>query len=290
MVLPPVTAANNFYYNMWVGQSSDRTPKIGTAGGYPSAVFIQIKTHIHSIMRPTPATQIRDNWLRVQDAVADACQAAGRATTSVTIVGVSKYVGPESVQHLIDAGCQTLGENRPQQLWEKAAWLQEYHPSQSVHWHMIGHLQRNKVARTLPLIECLQSLDSWRLAETVHQSALALGRVVNVLIDVNISRESSKTGCHPEQLPQLMEQLQELSGIRVTGLMAMSSFSSDTATTRHEFAQVRALRDSLAKQFYSDDSNPLPELSMGMSGDFGEAILEGATLVRIGSSLWSGII
>ena len=124
---------------------------------------------------------LRSNWLKVTAEVAEACQAAGRTPEEVKIVGVSKYVGPELTELLASVGCHELGENRPQQLWEKCDWLAAQPQPPIVHWHMIGHLQRNKVKRTLPLISWLHSVDSLRLATAVSQEASAAGLTVRAL-------------------------------------------------------------------------------------------------------------
>ncbi len=231
--------------------------------------------------------RISANWEQVQSEVAAACEAAGRAPAAVKIVGVSKYVGPELTEQLLLAGCQRLGENRPQSLWEKAEWFAG-RERRDVHWHMIGHLQRNKVRRSLPWLQCFEALDSLRLAETVNQEALKLGIRLPVLIDVNVTQDPSKTGLPATELQSFVGHVRDLPGLQLNGLMAMSSWGADLATVRSEFALVRELRDQVQTAFGGQVA--LPELSMGMSGDFREAIAEGATLVRIGSNLWRGIL
>jgi PLP dependent protein len=226
---------------------------------------------------------VLSNWRQVSEEVAEACRVANRDPSTVTIVGASKYVGPELASHLVAAGCRVLGENRPQQLWEKHEWFTAN--VIEVDFHFIGHLQRNKAKRTLPLIRCLHSLDSLRLAEAVSQEATSAGLVINSLIDVNVTQDTSKTGVVQSELDALVERVLQLPGIQLRGLMAMSSLDSDRERARQEFSHVRELRDSIATKF------SLPafvELSMGMSNDFAEAIREGATLVRIGSRLWEG--
>ena len=228
---------------------------------------------------------IQTNWNKVRNEVAEACVAAGRSADEVTIVGVSKYVGPELTRQLFQAGCQVLGENRPQVLWEK--FEQVSIDGRKPSWHMIGHFQRNKVRRTLPMISMVQSLDSLRLAQVVNEEAIKLGITIPVLIDVNVTQDETKTGVLASATPELVAQVTELPGLVLRGLMAMSSLHADSCTIRKEFAQVRELRDRIVE---SHTTVALPELSMGMSADFGEAIAEGATIVRIGSSLWEGIL
>lgn len=243
-------------------------------------------------MEASPATAeiIRTNWQRVQADVADACSAAGRAVSEVRIVGVSKYVGPELTQQLVDAGCRDLGENRPQALWAKHDWFNDAQPPQAadgpVAWHMIGHLQRNKIRRTLPLIDYLHSVDSLRLVDALATETANQDRRLPILVEVNVTEDATKTGMDPSGLPELFERIGDCPHLILRGLMAMSTNFSGGDQARHEFARVRQLRDTLQSRYPELDCS---QLSMGMSGDFREAILEGATLVRIGSHLWDGI-
>lgn len=236
-----------------------------------------------------PATEqtaqlIAENWQRVTHQVAEACQHAGRKN-EVRIVGVSKYVGPELARQLVEAGCHVLGENRPQQLWAKHEWFSQQSFEQPT-WHLIGHLQRNKARRTLPLIGYMHSVDSLRIAQSLSEEAVRMEKRLPILIEVNVTRDDSKTGLSADELRACLGQALELPGLDVRGLMAMSSHFGGGHLARKEFAEVRRLRDALASEF---PTAHLPELSMGMSGDFREAIAEGATMVRIGSHLWDGI-
>jgi pyridoxal phosphate enzyme (YggS family) len=241
------------------------------------------------------ANIIRENWIRVEQRVAEACRLADRPAEQVQIVGVSKYVDAPLAMQLVAAGCHILGENRPQSLWAKAdSWAcngqvagveQPISPA----WHLIGHLQRNKLRRTLPLISYLHSLDSLRLAEAINLSVLESGRdSLPVLVEVNPTNDPQKTGLPPSEVHSFLEAALPLPGIQVRGLMAMSSLQASSSVARREFAQVRQMRDELQAAF--GDDVQLAELSMGMSGDFDQAIAEGATLVRIGTLLWEGVL
>ncbi len=238
-------------------------------------------------MSNQPQQIIEDNWRTVKDDVAEACHQAGRDPDSVRIVGVSKYVGPELTALLVQAGCQVVGENRPQSLWNKVQWFESQATPIPVRWHMIGHLQRNKIRRTLPHINCLHSLDSVRLASALQAEASRAGRQLTVLVEVNVTQDPSKTGLPPEQVRQLLAQADEFSSLKFSGLMAMSTQAASPPQARQEFESVRNMQLALSEEFPELD---LPELSMGMSGDFCEAIQAGATLVRIGSSLWRGLL
>lgn len=220
---------------------------------------------------------------RVRDQIADAAQQAGRRAEEITLVGVTKYVDAAASRRLVECGCQDLGESRPQSLWEKA----ESVAATSVRWHLIGHLQRNKVRRTLPYVTLLHSGDSLRLLETVDAEAKSLGRVVDVLLEVNISGDAAKHGFQPKDLCHSLPPIAALANLKVRGLMTMAALEGGPGRARLDFSALRDLRDKLI-----DDAPPaieLRELSMGMSGDFAEAIQEGATLVRIGSALWEGL-
>ena len=236
-------------------------------------------------MSDDDAKTVRDNWLQAIQAVQDACLHADREPNSVQIVGVSKYVDAQTTQLLFQAGCQILGENRPQVIWEKAEHFSQSEPTP--HWHMIGHFQRNKVKKTLPLIDYLHSLDNLRLAEVVSQEATKLGQPIKTLVEVNVTRDESKTGMQADRASDFLGQVAELPGIEIRGLMAMSSHHAESKQIQREFDKVRTLRDELQTD-HPDLS--LNELSMGMSNDFAEAIAAGATMVRIGSNLWKGIL
>ncbi|MFN7732877.1 MAG: YggS family pyridoxal phosphate-dependent enzyme [Pirellula sp.] len=224
------------------------------------------------------AARIRENYLEIQGLVADAASRSGRSADAVRIVGVTKYVDIAAALAVVEAGCIDLGESRPQSLWDKAAQLPN-----SVRWHLIGHLQRNKCKRTLPLLHRLHSLDSWRLAEQIAADAAPLQAPVQALLEVNLTLDPAKTGLPPEAaLPWLQQYLNDPNvrqRLHIAGLMGMSSLAADRDQTRREFAHLRELRDRWSHEL----EWPLQELSMGMSDDFEIAIEEGSTCVRIGS-------
>jgi len=229
------------------------------------------------------ASRIAENLARVQTRIADAARASGRQADQVQLVAVTKYVGDEEVRALAAAGCRDFGESRPQQLWQKAEQLADV----DCRWHQIGHLQRNKVARTLPLIDLLHSVDSERLLRAVDEAAAGLGRRVPVLLEVNISGEAAKHGLAPEEIAPLLPAAASLAHIEVRGLMAMAHLAGGREQARIDFAQLRELRDCL--QADCPEGVALGELSMGMSDDFDLAIREGATIVRVGSALYEGL-
>jgi PLP dependent protein len=225
--------------------------------------------------------RLTENWQSTVAQVAAAAVAAGRSRDSVRIIGVSKYVNADITQGLLDAGCRDLGEARPQQLIEKVAAI----ASESVTWHLIGHLQRNKAKRVVEVADVIHSVDSLTLLESIANHAAQANRVPKLLIEVNISGEHDKHGIMPSELPAIWPTVMKIENVAIVGLMAMAGLESRGETASAQFAAVRELRDSLEAEFGSK----LPELSMGMSGDFVEAIGAGATMVRIGSHLFTGI-
>lgn len=240
--------------------------------------------------RDEAARALERNYRRAVEQVGEALAACGRQGEAVRIIGVTKYVDVELTRRLVEAGCRILGESRPQSLWAKHAALSDLNTDErgAIEWHLIGHLQRNKAARTVPLIDWLHSLDSLRLAETLNSEAVKLGRPLKVLLEVNATEDASKTGLPPAEAPALMERLLQLPGLRVRGLMAMSTEQASADQALREFTSVRELRDSLQQQFGA--AVDLSELSMGMSGDFAAGIAAGATMVRLGSILFEGVV
>jgi PLP dependent protein len=223
---------------------------------------------------------ITENVTEVRAKIAAAAARSGRRAEEVTLVAVSKYVGAEEIAELLAAGCYDLGESRPQTLWQKAAQFTD----PALRWHLIGHLQTNKIDRTLPLTHLIHSLDRASLIQPLQQSAQKQALVVPVLLEVNISGDAAKHGFEPEALEPLLDKLAELPNLAVRGLMGMSGLESDPAQARREFASLREWRDRLQKN--CPERIQLHELSMGMSGDYESAIEEGATIVRVGSALF----
>lgn len=226
---------------------------------------------------------LQGNLNRIRDRVEAACTRAGRDVSDVTLVAVTKYAELDWVRALIDLGVFDLGESRPQQLVSRAQAL-----PREVRWHMIGHLQRNKVDLLLPIVNRLHSVDSMRLLHAIDKEAkkqlvgdTALPRI---LLEVNVSGEESKDGFNPEELQSVWPTICEMDSIAVEGLMTMAPLSDDPESARAVFRSLRQFRDQLVEA--SSGQRQLPDLSMGMSGDFEVGIEEGATLIRVGSSLF----
>jgi hypothetical protein len=234
---------------------------------------------------------IAANLCRVQERIAAAAESCGRSVNEITLVGVTKYVGALAATELIAAGCRDLGESRPQELWSKAGELASANWIPTACWHLIGHLQRNKIRRTLPLVSLIHSVDSLRLLSAVDAEARSIAengdnisRPVRLLLEVNTSGESAKHGLAPAEVEPLLAAAPQYPSVVICGLMTMAALEGGPAVASGNFATLRNLRDRLRPQ--TPECVQLNELSMGMSGDFEIAIREGATIVRIGSALW----
>ena len=213
----------------------------------------------------------------VLEKVAAAEQRARRASGSVALVAVSKTFPPECVDEAIDAGVRVLGENRVQEAAAKIPLCR------SAEWHLIGPLQRNKIRAALPLFSTIHSVDSTQLLLDITRVSAECGIRPRLLLEVNVAGEASKFGFTPESVRDGIETTLSLGAdINVAGLMTVPPFVPDPELSRPRFAILRELRDSLEREF----ALALPELSMGMSGDYETAIEEGATLIRVGSALF----
>jgi pyridoxal phosphate enzyme (YggS family) len=224
---------------------------------------------------------LQDRLTLIDERLRQAAARSGRRREDVTLVAVTKTVTSEVAAILPELGVLDLGESRPQELWRKAAAIP------SARWHMIGHLQRNKIERTLPLVKLIHSVDSLHRLQAIEEEAAKRGLQPAVLLEVNVSGETTKQGLAPEELPGLMPYVAGLKQVRVAGLMTMAPLAEDLEQTRPVFAGLRKLRDQFRDAVAGQ---AITELSMGMSNDYEIAVEEGATLVRIGTALFEGIV
>lgn len=221
-----------------------------------------------------PFPDLSDRLREVRDRV-DAAVRRGGHGQAVTIVAVTKTHGPDAVQAAWDAGVQDVGENRVQEALPKMDAI-----SVPVRWHLIGHLQRNKV-KSLARFDLLHSLDSSRLADAVNDFGLSANTAVKSLVQINVVGEESKGGYAPHDVPREAERLRSLAGIHVMGVMTMAPLDADEATLRATFSGARRAREVLCAA-----GHRATELSMGMSSDYEVAIEEGATYIRLGTILF----
>lgn len=233
---------------------------------------------------PSIHDTIAENLTGIRRQIESACERSRRSPDAVTLVAVTKYAEREWVDALVALGQTVLGESRPQQLVRRAAEMQD-----DIEWHLIGHLQRNKVDLVLPATKLIHSADSLRLLKRISSgaSAIAGDKTAHVLLEVNVSGEESKDGFEADALRDAWPGIQSLEHLDIRGLMTMAPLNDDPESPRRIFRGLRELRDELAAG--SGGKHPLPELSMGMSRDYAVAIEEGATLIRVGSGLFDGL-
>ncbi len=222
-----------------------------------------------------------ENASAVFKRMSHAAMRAGRRPEDVRLVAVTKTVGVDEIKKALDVGLRIFGENRVQEAKEKISILNLEDSNSKIEWHMIGHLQSNKAKPAVQLFDLIHSVDSEGLAEELDREAAKAGKVQKVLLQVKLSEEETKSGAAERSLPRLVKRVAGLGNLRIEGLMTIPPFFDDPELARPYFRRLRELRDELAKEGWS-----LPELSMGMSGDFEVAIEEGATLVRVGTAIF----
>ena len=225
---------------------------------------------------------IAANVAKVQEEIAEACHRCGRAEVDVALMAVSKMHPAEAIAEVCGAGLRLFGENRVQEWQQKAPVVaQLLGGSARIEMHLIGPLQSNKTARAAELFDAVDTVDSVRIASRLNQTAMELKRKLPVLIEVKLSLEETKHGIAPIDLPSLLDQFSSLEGLNPSGLMTVPPWSEEPESARPYFRELRRLRDTSLAQCPT-----LTQLSMGMSNDFGVAIEEGSTCVRIGTAIF----
>jgi pyridoxal phosphate enzyme (YggS family) len=232
----------------------------------------------------------------VRDRIARAAEKAKREPSEVTLVAVTKTAAPEQMREILQLGVSDLGESRVQVLTQRAVQVNEFHQRQlargegevpaKLRWHMLGHLQRNKVKQILPIVALIHSVDSLRLAEELETQAARANKRQPVLMQVNASEENRKHGVAVGAAVHLAEQIDSMPHLQIMGLMSMAPFVEDQKVVRHCFTRTREIFEEL--KWHKIGGTALKHLSMGMSHDFEIAIEEGATMVRVGSAIFGG--
>jgi len=215
----------------------------------------------------------------IEQRLARACERAGRKREEVLLLGASKYANAERIREAYQCGVRVFGESRAQDFLKKFEELKDL----PIDWHFIGNLQTNKVKYIIDKVSLIHSLDRRSLAEEIQKRAERLGKVQDVLIEVNVGKEETKGGVYEEDLEKLFEYCLSLKNLRVLGLMAIPPYKENPEEVRPYFVKLRKLKERLEELY----KIKLPHLSMGMSGDFEVAVEEGATIVRIGSAIFS---
>lgn len=215
----------------------------------------------------------------IEQRLARACERAGRKREEVLLLGASKYANAEKIREAYQCGVRVFGESKAQDFLKKFEELKDL----PIDWHFIGNLQTNKVKYIIDKVSLIHSLDRQSLAEEIQKRAERLGKVQDVLIEVNVGKEETKGGVYEEDLEKLFEYCLSLKNLRVLGLMAIPPYKENPEEVRPYFVKLRKLKEKLEELY----KIKLPHLSMGMSGDFEVAVEEGATIVRIGSAIFS---
>ncbi|MGG3279213.1 YggS family pyridoxal phosphate-dependent enzyme [Paenibacillus solani] len=224
---------------------------------------------------------VEENLKTVRQQMELACQASGRKIEDVKLLLATKTVPPEKIQMAIQAGETLLGENKAQELRDKFPLIQL---DNGVEWHFIGHLQTNKVKEVVKYVTLIHSLDRLKLGQALHQQLLKENKTMDVLVQINTSYEESKFGAAPETAVELVEQLAHLETLNVKGLMTIGKLNATNDETRHCFRLLRLIQTQVMEKNLPRVEMDI--LSMGMSGDFKVAIEEGATIIRVGTSIF----
>ncbi len=222
---------------------------------------------------------IHENIEEVKSRIAAALARAGRSADAVELLAVSKTFTVEIIREAVDCGLRLFGENKVQELLNKQPLL----PA-NLRWHLIGHLQSNKIRKILPTVDVIQGVDSLALAQDINRIATELGLFPKIYLEVNVAAEASKFGFAPAAIESQIEDLFKLDRLEIQGLMCIPPPSPEAEDSRKYFVFLRKFRDHLEKQ----TGAPFPSLSMGMSHDYEVAIQEGATIVRVGSAIFGG--
>ena len=222
---------------------------------------------------------VKENLKEVEENIVQACKRAGRDREEVTLIAVSKTKPVAMIEEAIDYGMKNFGENKVQEMTEKMDTI-----SEKLNWHLIGHLQRNKVKYIVDRVYLIHSVDSLRLAQQIDEEAKKKDVVCNVLIEVNIANEESKFGVSKEELKNLLDEIKNLTNVQVKGLMTIAPFVDDPEDNRKYFREMHKLFVDMSHE--NADNIKMEILSMGMTGDYQVAIEEGATMVRVGTGIF----
>ncbi len=222
---------------------------------------------------------LKENLNQVERKIEEACKRAGRDRNEVTLIAVSKTKPVEMLQEVYDENIRDFGENKVQELCDKIEVM-----PQDIRWHMIGHLQRNKVKYIVGKVELIHSVDSYRLAEEINIQAKKKNIIVPILVEVNIAHEESKFGISEDDAIQLVKEIAELENVRIMGLMTIAPYVENPEDNRMYFRKIKELSVDIRNK--NIDNVSMSVLSMGMTGDYEVAIEEGATMVRVGTGIF----
>lgn len=220
---------------------------------------------------------------QIQSEIAASAEKAGRLSSEVQLIAVSKTYPIDAVIETYQAGQRNFGENRPQEMKEKHAMLVTNPAFSEIKWHLIGQLQKNKVKLIAPFVYMIHSVDDLELIEEIQKQALKYQRTIYILLQINISNETQKSGISAIEAEDILYQMPQFTHVKVAGFMGMAALTNDSELIKSQFHQLTEIRNNLQKKY---PKMALTELSMGMSGDYEIAIEEGATMVRIGTAIF----
>ena len=224
---------------------------------------------------------VRENYLEVLNKKNQAALRAGRNPEDITLMAVTKLHTVDEINEAIDAGATDIGENKVQEL------LSKYEDVKPVRWHLIGHLQTNKVKQIIDKVVMIHSVDSLHLAEEINKRAGNAGLVMDILIEINVGEEETKTGIQAEELMDLAKKITDTcENVRLRGVMCIPPYGEDPEVSRKYFRETRELFEKLQQLGLPEDRALIDTLSMGMSGDYVTAVEEGSTIVRVGSAIF----
>ncbi len=222
---------------------------------------------------------LKENYDLVLNKVKRACERAGRDEKDVTLIAVSKTKPVEMLQEVYDCGCRDFGENKVQEIMDKYDKLPN-----DIRWHMIGHLQTNKVKYIVDKVYMIHSVDSIKLAKEISKEAVKKNVTVKILLEVNVAQEETKFGMMSDEVKEFYNEVIDLPGLKVCGLMTIAPYVEDSEENRQYFVKLRQLMVDMTEE--KNDNKDVGELSMGMTGDYEVAIEEGATYVRVGTGIF----
>ena len=229
---------------------------------------------------------IKDNIARIREKIDLSCKKVSRSPQDISIICVSKGVEIGKIAEAIDCGISEIGENRLQEAVDKHLSINSLSKERfsGVKWHMVGHLQTNKVKKALEIFNMIQSVDSLHLADKINSEAQKLNKIVDILLEVNTSGEETKYGIKEQETPALVEDISKLKNIRLLGLMTIGPFTPDENKIRKSFRSLRKLREKIAKKSFSNVN--MEYLSMGMTDDYQIAVEEGSNMLRLGRAIF----
>ena len=222
---------------------------------------------------------LKDALIEVENNILDACERSGRNPEEVTLIAVSKTKPVEMLQEVYNEGIRDFGENYVQELADKIEIMPK-----DIRWHMIGHLQRNKVKYLVGKVACIHSVDSLRLAEVINERSIKLGVVTKIMAEVNIAGEESKFGFTRDEVFDFAEKVSTMEGVKLVGLMTSAPYVNDPEENRQYFREMKSLSVDINEKNINNIN--ITELSMGMTNDYTVAIEEGATMVRVGTGIF----